>query len=334
MVQFETATIYRAHTNARTRVPGERDCERHNVRAFMADYQEERHEITAVQFGPCGAFISHGRTCTSTRRFAIRALHIGLYCGNSETPHSHEWRPRMLWAKREDFIDGPFAGWVPADAFPDRHRTPKKVRRGGWDLSEPRRFQFVMEAARTDAACLHCRTKPFRGNRNSREALVWLRDVDRLGLYAEVADAIRKMNPLPAADDPTWYDRLPSDLHNEVRWRFDDAALEADHPFSIAFLQLARKQAGANFTEAVQRFAVDTLAMPLCKKCNRGRGARLFESESELLQRWADYRFGGNLAAAKQHPEHKHFELLARLAYDTDLVAQVESRPRQRRRKA
>jgi hypothetical protein len=301
----------------------------------MADHPEERHEITAVGFEPCGEYIAPGLYCTSTRRFAVATLHIGLYCGNSETPHRHDWQPRQPWARRDQFVgDGPYAGWVPDDAFGNRRRPPKKSRRGGWDLSEPRLFQFVLEIARPGAVCLHCNTKPFRGNRNTREALIWLRDADRFGLFVEVNDAINKMIPKPTPDDPTWYDRLPMDLHNEVKWRFDDSTLQPDHPFSVAFLRLAKKHVGSKFTDALQRFAIDTLAIPLCMKCNRGRSARLFESEDELLQRWADFKFGGNIAAARQHPEHRYFELLARLAYDTDLVEQVDAETRQRRRRA
>jgi hypothetical protein len=301
----------------------------------MDDYAEEKHEITAVEFGPCGGYIHPGRICTSTSRFAVRKLHIGLYCGFEPSPHKHDWLPRTPWASRDDFIKtGPFAGWVPEDAFPNRRRAPKKTRRGGWDLSESRRFQFIAEIKRQDAACLHCSTKPFFSDRNTREALVWLQRADRFGLFRDVSDAIGKMKPKPTPENPDWYDRLPEDLRFEVKCRFEDSELQPDHPFSIAFLRLAKKRVGEKFTEAVQRFAVDTLAMPLCRKCNRGRGARLYETENELLQRWADYRFGGNVAAAKLHPEHAYFQFLARLAYDTDLVAQVDVSSRQRRANA
>src|SRR6202011_120831 len=132
------------------------------------------------------------------------------------------------------------------------------------------------------------------------------------------------MVPKPTLERPTWYSRLPSDPKSEIMHRFDDSQLRPDHPFSIAFLRAAQKREAKRFTEAVKRFGVDALAMPVCDACNWGRGARLLENRGDLLQRWADYRFQGNVAAAKIHPEHVYFDFLADLAYNTDLVAEVD----------
>ena len=295
------------------------------------DFPIEKHEITAVSFEPCGRWIGPGSTCESTRRFAIRKTHIGLYCGDGEDAHNHPWMKRLPWANREDFQKGGlFEGWVPENAFPDRRRAPKKQRRGGWDISAQRRAQLEIEIARPTAKCMLCRNTWFRGERNSREALLWLREAERRRLYPEVIDAINKMMPKPTRERPNWYDRLPDDLKPEVRWRFDDSRLYPDHPFSIAFLRAAKKRRGAKFTEALQRFSVDTLAMPLCEACNLGRGARLFERPEDLLQRWADHQFQGSVAAARIHPEYRFFAYLAHLAYETDLVAEVDAQMRRR----
>jgi hypothetical protein len=147
-----------------------------------------------------------------------------------------------------------------------------------------------------------------------------------------VRDALNKLEPPPKPDD--WYNRLPTDLRLAVSHRFEDSELQPDHVFSLAFLRAAKSAEGSKFTDTIQRFAVDALTVPLCVICNRGRGARLYETESELLQRWADYRFGGDVAAARIHPEFRMFEYLARLAYETNLVADVDAATRQRRRRA
>lgn len=173
-----------------------------------------------------------------------------------------------------------------------------------------------------------CSNTWFRGDLDSRTAIVWLKDAERRSLYPEVLDAIKKMVPKPTAEDPTWYSRLPTDLRQMVGRRFKNSRLYPDHPFSIAFLRAAKRRDPGKFSDAVQRFGVDTLAMPLCEECNSGRGARIFESREDLLQRWADYQFQGNVVAAKAHPEYRLFTYLADLAYETDLGLEVDARMR------
>ena len=295
----------------------------------------EQHQILGIDFPECGARLETETICTSTTRFAVRAPHIGLYCGNVSKPHRHDWLPQLPWANAADFVEpGPFAGWLPADTFPGKRRPAKRPRRGGWDLSAARRWQFFSEIKRPDATCVRCGVRPFRGVPNGVEALRWLRPAGRGGLFGEVVDAINKMMPKPAPGASDWYDRLPADLRYAVRCRMQDAELEPEHAFSIAFLRAAKQREGARFTTAVQNFAVNSLALPLCRMCRRERRARLFESRDELFGRWAEYRFDGNAAAAASHPEYEHVVYLARLAYETDLVERVEDAARQRKRRA
>jgi len=84
----------------------------------------------------------------------------------------------------------------------------------------------------------------------------------------------------------------------------------------------------------VQRFGVNALAMPVCDKCNSGRSARLFETRDDILKRWAAYRFQGDVAAARIQPEFPILSYLCKLAYETDLVAEVDAAMRQRPRRA
>jgi hypothetical protein len=300
------------------------------------DFPEEKHEINAVTFGPCGKYVYPSGVCRSTRRFAIRRQHLGLYCGDNENAHSLPWPTGKQWSAPEELREiGLYETWeLPDEAFADRGRAPKSRRRGGWDISGPRRAQLNVEINRHDARCMICRNTWFRGERDSRAAFEWLRDAERRGLYLEAVDAIKRMVPKPTPEQPNWYTRLPDDPKLEIMHRFDDSQLRPDHPFSIAFLRAAQKRDPKKFTEGVKRFGVDALAMPVCDACNWGRGARLFESREDILQRWAVYRFQGSVAAAKTHPEHVYFEFLADLAYNTDLVAEVDAATRQRRRKA
>ena len=294
---------------------------------------EEIHELAGREFQPCGALAGDAGRCRSVKRFAIRRLHIGLYCGLGPDAHNVAWLPNLPWAKPSDFVEpGPFAGWVPAGAFPSRRRERK--RRGAWELSENVRHEFDVRVRQRDATCSVCEATWFRGERNSREAVIWLRECERSGLYADVYDALRKLMPKPAALDLTWCDQLPIDLRFEVNYRFDDSRLRPGHPLSIAFLRAAKLREGARFTAAVQRFAIDGLALPLCDRCNREKRARLFETSSALLARWTSFRFSGNAAAARSHPDYPYFDYLTWLAYETDIAAGLATASHQRERRA
>jgi hypothetical protein len=296
---------------------------------------EEIHEVVGREFGPCGGFLLDGGLCSSVRRFAIRRLHIGLYCGLGPQAHKLSWLPNLPWAKPADFVEpGPFAGWVPEGAFPSRRRERKHKRRGGWDFSENVRNEFEVRVRQRDAKCMACKATWFRGERKSTDALAWLRTSERSGLYVEVCDALMKMVPKPTALDPTWYERLPTDLRLEVKYRFDDSRLRAAHPLSLAFLRAVKLREGGDFSAAVQRFGVDGLALPLCDRCSREKGPLVFETRDELLARWAAYRFSGSVAAARSHPDYACFDYLARLAYQTDLVAALTTASHQRERRA
>ncbi len=288
----------------------------------METEPQQVYEIVGLSFEPCGAPLAAGSRCASTRRFAVRRTHIGLYCGGGPQAHHVPWLPSVPWASPSDFVEpGPFAGWVPADAFPVRTRTRKAKRSAGWDCSESIGREFEVRVRQRDAKCLVCDTVWFRGERNSIEALRWLHACEQSGLYAEVADAIGKLMPKPTLLDPAWYDRLPIDLRLEVSYRFDDSCLRPEPALSIGLLRAAKVREGPRFSAAVQRFGVDGLALPACDKCRRAKGALLFETRSELLARWSAYRFAGSVAAASSHPDFDHFEYLAHLAYETDLAA-------------
>ncbi len=300
----------------------------------MEHSAEEIHEIVGRAFEPCGAYLPDGGRCPSVRRFAIRRFHIGLYCGPGAEAHNVSWLPNLPWAKPCDFVEpGPFAGWVPDGAFPAR-RARKQKRRGGWELSENVRHELEVRVRQRDAKCMLCEATWFRGERNSREALVWLRTFDRSGLYDEVYDALCKMMPKPTALDPSWFDRLPTDVRVETKYRFDDSRLRAEPALSVAFLRAAKVREGMRFRAEVQRFGVDGLTMPLCEKCNRTRTAVLFETRDDLLAQWAAYRFSGNIAAARLHPDFVYFDYLAWLAYETDLAATLTTTADQRERRA
>jgi hypothetical protein len=295
---------------------------------------EEVHEILGRTFEPCGAYLRDGGRCPSVQRFAIRRFHIGLYCGLGPEAHNVSWLPNLPWAKPRDFVEpGPFAGWIPDGAFPVR-RARKQKRRSGWELSENVRYEFEVRVHQRDAKCMLCEATWFRGEPNSREALVWLRTFDRSGLYDEVYDALRKMMPKPTALDPVWFDRLPTDLRVETKYRFEDSRLRPEPALSIAFLRAAKLGEGMRFTAEVQRFGVDGLTMPLCDKCNRAQRTLLFETRDDLLAQWAAYRFSGNIAAARLHPDFVHFDYLARLAYETGLAANLATAAGQRERRA
>jgi hypothetical protein len=303
----------------------------------MVDYPKEVHEITAVQFAACGNWTENG-PCPDTRRFAIRRQHLGLFCG-AEFEHAHEWPTGKLWQNAQELKElGIFEDFgIPGDAFGVRTRSSLKKRIGGWDLSPNRRTQVLIEIARSETKCMLCDNTWFRGDRNSRESLKWLLRAEPRRLYPEVVDAVNKMMPKPTPTEPNWFDRLTEDLKAEVRWRFDDSRLVPDHPFSIKFLRAAKLREGRRFTEAVKRFGVDTLAMPLCDACNHGRGARLFENRDDLLKRWAIYQFADRTkkpddaavktaaVSAKNHPEYKYFVYLADLAYESDLAEKVDA---------
>lgn len=298
------------------------------------DYPEIKREIVAVAFDPCGKELYPRGTCQSTRRFAVRKQHLGLYCGGPEV-HQKLWPTGKLWESVELLREGGLLEhWGLQGAFPDRGRPAKTRRRGGWDLSNKRRAQIEIEIGRTGTKCLVCRNTWFRGERDSREALIWLRNADRRGLYKDAVDGIATMVPKPTAERPDWFSRLPDDPRLEIGWRFDDSRLRPDHLFNIEFLRAAKKCEGRKFTDEVQRFGVDAMAMPVCDKCNSGRGARLFETPDDVLQRWADYTFGGDVAAARIHPEFPIFSYLMHLAYETNLVVEVEAAMRQRKRRA
>jgi hypothetical protein len=295
---------------------------------------EEGYEIFGRDFARCASALPGGGHCASARRFAVRRLHIGLYCGLGPGAHNLPWLPNLPWAKPSDFIEpGPFAGWLPEGAFPPR-REGKRRRRGGWGLSESVRNEFDVRVRQRDAKCSACEATWFRGERNSRDGLAWLYAFERFGLYAEVADAVRKMIPKPAPGEPAWYDRLPTDLRIEVAYRFDDSRLRLGHPLSLTFLRAAKQHEGVLFSAAVQRVGVDGLAMPLCGKCHREKGALLFPTASELLRHWAAYRFSGNSAAARLHPDYREFEYLVYLAYQTDIAASIGGVTAQRERRA
>jgi hypothetical protein len=296
---------------------------------------EEVYEIVGRGFAPCGAELATGRPCRSVQRFAIRRFHIGLYCGPGPDAHNVSWLPNLPWAKPSDFVEpGPFAGWLPEGAFPPRRREGKRKRRRGWDLTDNLRNEFEVRVRQRDAKCVKCQATWFRGERDSRDGLAWLHEFERFGLYADVADAIRKMMPKPTALDPAWFERLPTDLRIGVGYRFDDSRLRPGHPLSLAFLRAAKQRDGLRFSAEVQRLGVDGLAMPLCDKCNREKGAVLFEVPDDLLTQWAAYRFGGNRVAARSHPDYREFEYLVRLAYETDIAASLDAAPRQRERRA
>ena len=296
---------------------------------------ETVHEIIGRAFPPCGGELPGGERCPSVQRFAVRRLHIGLYCGLGSDAHKLAWLPNLPWAKSSDFVEpGPFAGWLPEGAFPPRRRVEKRKRRGGWDVSDAVRYEFEVRVRERNARCIACAATPFRGDRGSRDALTWLYDFERSGLYAEVADAIRKMMPKPTVAEPAWYERLPADLRIEVGYRLADSRLRLGHPFSLAFLRAAKHREGTRFATQVQRLGIDGLAMPLCDKCNREKGPLLFATADELLTRWAAYRFSGSVAAARSHPDFREFAYLAHLAYETDIAARLENAPRQRERRA
>jgi hypothetical protein len=296
---------------------------------------EAVYEIVGREFPPCGADRPSGERCPSVRRFAIRRLHIGLYCGLDPDAHKFPWLPNLPWAKPSDFVEpGPFAGWLPEGAFPLRRRMEKRKRRGGWDVSDGVLHEFEVRVRERGASCVTCTATWFRGERGSRDALTWLYDFERFGLYAEVADAIRKMMPKPTVAEPAWYERLPADLRIEVGYRLDDSRLRPGHPLSLAFLRAAKHREGTRFTTEVQRFGIDGLAMPLCDKCSREKGVLLFATADELLVRWAAYRFSGSVAVARSHPDFREFAYLAHLAYETEIAARLECAPRHRERMA
>jgi hypothetical protein len=295
----------------------------------------EVYEIVSREFSPCGAVFPAGERCPSVRRFAVRGLHIGLYCGLGPQAHQIAWLPNLPWAKPSDFVEpGPFAGWIPGGAFAERPRERKRKRHGGWDLSENIRHEFDIRVRQRDAKCVKCEATWFRGERESPEALDWLRAHERSGLWVDVCDALRKMMPKPTALEPVWHHRLPVDIRFEVDCRFDDSRLRPDHALSIAFLRAAKLREGPRFTTEVQRFAVDGMALPLCGKCSRARGALLFATPNELLACWARYRFSGNVAAARSHPDFTHFDYLGRLAFQTDIAAGLSTASHQRERRA
>jgi hypothetical protein len=296
---------------------------------------ETIYEIVGREFAPCGGDRPGGERCPSVRRFAVRRLHIGLYCGQGADAHKLDWLPNLPWAKPSDFVEpGPFAGWLPEGAFPPRRLVEKRKRRGGWDVSDAVRHEFEVRVRERGACCVACAAPWFRGEPATRDALTWLSDFERFGLYAEVADAIRKMMPKPTVAEPAWYERLPADLRIEVGYRLDDSRLRLGHPLSLAFLRAAKHREGAGFTTQVQRLGIDGLAMPLCDKCNREKGALLFATADELLTRWAAYRFSGSIAAARSHPDFGEFAYLAHLAYETEIAARLERAPHQRERRA
>jgi hypothetical protein len=296
------------------------------------EFRTETHEIVGFEFEPCGKWIGPGRACMSTRRFAVRRQHIGLYCGAAE-PHQHEWPLRGgYWASREDFDeDELLAGWVPPGAFADRTAMARKKRAKSWQISPSRRAVLQVELSRADTECMLCENRWYRGERDSVDALRWLKKAELRGLYREVEDAVSRMVPKPTRQRPNWYSRLPDDLRYEVGRRFDLSRLHPDHPFWVEFLRAAKKRVGKRFTRALQRYAVDSLAMPLCERCSLGRGARLFERPEDVLQRWAKYRFRGDVDRAKADAEHLLFEYLVHLAYETDIAETLGPPKRQRR---
>jgi cytochrome c5 len=299
----------------------------------MPDLPADVHEIVGIPFEPCGAPIGAGAACPSTRRFAIRRLHIGLYCGSGPGAHNLPWYAGLPWAKPADFVEsGPFAGWLPKGAFPARRRRVTK-RRGAWELTDSARNEFEIRIRRADAACSVCAATWYRGEPNSGAALDWLKTHERNGLFAEVVDAISKMMPKPTPRDPSWYERLPDDLRAEVTFRFDDSRLRAGWALSTAALRAAAQHEGRRFSAAVRRFAVDGLVLPSCQRCHRSSGVLLFESRAALLERWAAYRFSGSIAAARLHPDYAHFDYLAQLAYETEIFAAIPG-PHQRERRA
>jgi hypothetical protein len=296
---------------------------------------EDVYEIVGRTFPPCGAALAAGGACPSVQRFAVRRLHIGLYCGLGPGAHNLWWLPNLPWAKPSDFAEpGPFGGWIPEGAFPSRRWAGIRKRRGGWDVSERVRHEFDVRVRGRDTRCVSCAATWFRAERDSRDALMWLYEFERFGLYADVADAIRKMMPKPTVLKPAWYERLPIDVRIEVGYRLDDSQLRPGHPLSLSFLRAAKQREGPLFTTAVQRLGIDGLAMPLCDKCNREKGALLFATADELLVQWAAYRFSGSAAAARSHPDFAEFAYLARLAYETDLAASLDGSQRQRERRA
>jgi hypothetical protein len=206
--------------------------------------------------------------------------------------------------------------------------TPK--REGEWRISPARRVQLAIEFKRIGAKCMVCGNEPFPAERNSVAALEWLTKADR-AICVDVADAIRKMVPKPRKSNPNWYEQLPEDLRYEVGRRFATSLLIPDHLFSIAFLQAAKRREGKAFTRALQAFGVNALAMPVCELCNSGRGCRLFEEPSDMLGRWADYRFGGNIALARADAEYPLFARLMYLAFETDIAIEVDTKLAQRR---
>jgi hypothetical protein len=281
-----------------------------------------RFELTYAQWPRCGD-LSNGIACNSTRRFAARpGIHIGLFC---EAWHPKKWAPGVDWMGASEFAPGgPLHGAVPPNAFPTRRRSSKR-REKRFAISEPRRAQFYIARARKDAFCILCRAPWFAGNEKSREAAVWLQRFELSALFARVKAAWATLIPPPTRTD--WFDRLPEDLQLEIRYRLEDSELQPDHAFSVRLLRNIEKRLGRPLDEPLRRFAVDGMIFPVCKKCNRGRGDRLVETEEELLTRYAHQYFAGSIANATGHPDYRHFQVLAFYAYRATVSGAEKDRP-------
>ncbi len=234
--------------------------------------------------------------CGSSRRFLRdRGPHIGSFCSEGHRDGD--------WLGNEHFREGgSHYGLLPPEDFDTRrHRRSKK-------------FQIVehlqVEVRQADR-CFLCNTVKFEGVRNAVTVKQWLQ-TERPALWNRVVDQLMQPGLAYYIVPRHWPTEIRPERHNELSQELDKSQIECDHLIPVKLLELLE----TTISRALFTFGARRLAVPLCKKCNRGRTLATFESSARLLARWISYYFDGNETAARADPRFANVEKLISAAHE------------------
>jgi len=226
------------------------------------------------------------------------------------------------YRKKDDFRGrGRYAGTFSALAVPPNIARNAPERR--LNAGDRRRAEVLEDAER----CALCGTppaehpyRPDAGVRTDRDVWSWLQRW-RPSLYRELSEAVAILGRREQVTFANWRLKIPAQLRERVVRELDDSALETD--LLVPPAVLARLTGSLTLREL--DFAVKSLLLALCRRCNSGRW-RAPKSREDYLREYVLALHGGDERLARADtPRWRMMESLALHASRVRLAADERS---------
>ena len=219
-----------------------------------------------------------------------------------------------IWLGREHFQEGGDRfGQLPPEDF-----DKKKVKRA----KKVMLVEHLQVELRAEESCFFCKTPAFKEPRQANTVRNWLQKY-RVSMYARLQERFRANDGTDMVKFPhAWPEILKekhADFYAEINQELTFSTIEADHLVQAKYIELMSTEAYPELTEPMLEYGGRELGVPTCQKCNRGRHLAGQETPERIMQLWAEYKFDGNIAAAKADPRYRVIELLGMVAYAIEL---------------